>query len=97
MTPLMYSSIYGCVKTTKALLDLNAAIDDSNVDGETPLLLAIRYNKCSVVELFMDTGCNVNLRDNNGACVLETAARFSSKDCVKVLCTHERYVDAMLR
>lgn len=86
MTPLHLAIMGGHLLTTTALLD---AIGTKNVvkseHSSAMLILATKSNYFKIVKLLVESGVDVNWRDENGETALHVAARFGHQECAKIL------------
>jgi ankyrin repeat protein len=64
--PLHTAAQEGFVHGVKVLLDKGADIEARNIDGETPLLVAVRCRKYEVVSLLLARGASVAAEDHYG-------------------------------
>ena len=66
MTALYYvlsSCEAGCVKR---LLDNNTPLDLKEVEGRTPLMLAVLANQEKIALMIIENGCDIDISDNMG-------------------------------
>lgn len=71
----------GDAEIAQTLLDAGAAVDITDDDGETPLIIAARNNHLPIVRLLIKAGANVHLQDNGG----ETALQKTTSEKIKQL------------
>jgi ankyrin repeat protein len=64
--PLHTAAQEGFAHGVKVLLDKGADIEARNIDGETPLLVAVRCRKYEVVSLLLARGASVAAEDHYG-------------------------------
>lgn len=87
MTPLHRAA--ACADSSKTLaliLGKNAKVVDlRDIDGETPLMSALRFDHICNVEVLLAHGANPNLRQEDGYTYLHHAARFGSLRMVSLL------------
>ncbi|OGT47898.1 MAG: hypothetical protein A3F17_00260 [Gammaproteobacteria bacterium RIFCSPHIGHO2_12_FULL_41_15] len=57
-------------------------IDQGDIDGQTPLLLAVKHQNEGITNLLLDHKANPNLADNRGRNPLFIAAQYGMKDLV---------------
>jgi ankyrin repeat protein len=69
----------------KTLLDFNADIEASNVDGVTPLLHVARGNSGSHAMLLLEYGANINVTSKDGRTPLTTAIIFNNHNVLQLL------------
>lgn len=86
----MWASKNGYAKTCEGLLDNGARIDDVDNTGETALLEATRYNHVTVVEMLLDAGASILLRNNGNMGLIDVAVRWGSSEAVMAICKHSR-------
>ena len=74
----------------KILLEHGAYTDTQNKDGKTPLMEAVYEGKKKVVELLLDHGADVNIRDRWGCPVIRwiLVNEKINKDIVELLLNH---------
>lgn len=60
-------------------------IDDQNKLGNTALIIATKYGKCSLVELLLKYNANVNIQNNKGYTALMCAVILQSPKCINLL------------
>ena len=63
----------GGIISGDAIVDVNC----TNEDGWTPLHLASRFGKVTVVEALLAAGANVNCKDNKGRTALDRASGYA--------------------
>jgi uncharacterized protein len=73
------------VKFSRMLLKAGAAVNGTNVLGETPLFAASRTGNVSCVKLLIKQGADPNVRNRKGVTALMQAAEEGHVDVVKVL------------
>ena len=86
----MAAARHGGIKTCKALLEKEVKIDDINSNGDTALLEAVRFNHVSVVELLLDCGASVAIRNKMNLGLFDTAVKYGSSNAVLAICQHQR-------
>ncbi|TGO80422.1 hypothetical protein BELL_0007g00120 [Botrytis elliptica] len=69
----------------KTLLDFNADIEASNVDGVTPLLQVARGNSASHAMLLLEYGANINVTSKAGRKPLTTAIIHNNHNVLQLL------------
>lgn len=74
----------GNVKRVKSLLAQNANVN-SRLNSITALMRASYFGKSEIVDILLDAGANINLRDFNGATALIWAAKGGDPDIVQSL------------
>ena len=89
--PLHYGAKFGNAKLIALLLDAGANIDQVNILGQTPLMIACAFTSrrhFACAELLISRACNINLRDKGGSNALEQAITASNVACVRSLLDH---------
>ena len=71
----------------KTLLDFNANIEVSGVDGITPLLHVARGNSATHAMLLLEYGANINATSKSGKTPLTTAIEYNNHAVLKLLLT----------
>jgi ankyrin repeat protein len=89
-TPLMIATDSFNVEKVKSLLDQGADPNLKNSDGDTALLLAIRwrhgeYVHTDIVKLLLDHGADINIQDKYGYTALIEASRGGGRTVIKLL------------
>jgi uncharacterized protein len=77
--------------------NLDAASTERGLEGDTPLLWAVRYRQLSAARLLIEAGANVEHRDQSGTTALIEAARLGGRealDLVKMLLSRGADPDA---
>lgn len=69
----------------KTLLDFNADIEASGVDGVTPLLHVARGNSAAHAMLLLEYGANINARSKSGQTPLTAAIQYNNHAVLKLL------------
>jgi ankyrin repeat protein len=69
----------------KTLLDFNADIEASNVDGVTPLLHVARGNSASHAMLLLEYGAEINVTSKDGRTPLTTAIIYNNHNVLQLL------------
>ena len=70
---LHYCACHGMTETAALLLDRGGTIEIQNSRGETPLRLAVKYQRSEMVEMLVERGADVFARDNEGLTSFEYA------------------------
>lgn len=91
-TPLMWAARSGCDKTSQALLDKQAILDHVNNRGDTALHIASSHGKVRVVELLLNVGANVCLRNSQGQSCLDVAVLSGAGDVALAIAQNKRLV-----
>lgn len=88
----MWAARSGCDKTTQELLDKQAVLDHVNNRGNTALHIASSYGNVKVVELLLDSGANVRIRNNEGQSCLDVTVQSGAGDVALAIAQHRRLV-----
>ncbi|XP_037654718.1 ankycorbin isoform X2 [Choloepus didactylus] len=83
-TALHYAA-QGCLQAVQVLCEHKSPINLKDLDGNTPLLLAIQNGHSEVCRFLLDHGADVNSRDKNGRTVLMLACEIGSSNIVEAL------------
>ncbi|CAE7312947.1 mask [Symbiodinium natans] len=86
-TPLIAAAREGKVEIVQALMDKTADLMKTDLDGDSPLMVAISQNHMQVVQMFLkaDRGVDVDASNKIGQTPLMKAANKANVECVKVL------------
>ncbi|KAK8925489.1 Ankyrin repeat domain-containing protein 50 [Metarhizium anisopliae] len=82
---LEQAAIMGDLDIVKLLLDKGAKVDSKNVNGVTPLWLAVSHGHKAVVELFLKEGANIDTKNSNERTPLMAAAKYADASMVMFL------------
>jgi receptor-interacting serine/threonine-protein kinase 4 len=86
LTPLYFEAWLGREDAVRILLEAGADPSIQTETGETILQQAIDRSRTKVVQLLLDAGVDVNVRDfRNGGNAILTAARLGADDCIRLL------------
>lgn len=86
LTPLHRAALEGDVESIKAALkEVDADIEESSRDGETPLMFAASKGHCYAVKKLLASGANINAISTKGWTVLMIAVRKQDVRTVKQL------------
>lgn len=83
-TPLILASRSGHIDIVKILLQKNAQ-DSQNMYGFTPLMEAARRNRCAILALLLDYGCDPFRQNSKGRSALELAAERNHVKAVRLI------------
>lgn len=83
--------VKGKRKLLKMLVDCGADINAEDMNGYTPLFLAVTANKPRIVKWLIDLGADVNVRSDSGYTALTYTALMQVK--LEHIKTEQRYVD----
>jgi ankyrin repeat protein len=101
-TPLHYATNAGLVEASDLLIKLDAqtqqdkkakALNFSNNNAETPLLIAAQKNQPQLVKLYLDKGANPDLADRRAFGPIIAAAQSGSEDMVRSLLDAKAKID----
>ncbi|GIY74195.1 ankyrin-3 [Caerostris darwini] len=85
------------LKTVKHLVEVkHVSLNDRDVNGKTPLFIAVENDCREVVEYLLQHGANALIKNAIGVLPLHTAIRLNFVDVVKILLEKETNVDANL-
>jgi len=73
------------VRKLFSLADLNLR---ASQHGQTALMLAVSHGRLDMVDLLLEAGADLNIRDEDGSTALMCAAEHGHAEIVKVLMTH---------
>ncbi|MDT0678744.1 ankyrin repeat domain-containing protein [Autumnicola musiva] len=65
-TPFLNAASQNSFKSIQLLANHVDDIDHSNKEGQTALMLAVKYNNSEIVDFLLDKGANAKLTDNHG-------------------------------
>ncbi|KAF8857821.1 ankyrin, partial [Acephala macrosclerotiorum] len=65
-TPLHLAAYGAECKVTTQLINHHASVSAQDSDGATPLMIAVAYNNVCAVQMNLEAGAPVNLKDNDG-------------------------------
>jgi len=82
---LRAAAIYGKLDTLKYLMDNQADINTTFVDGETVLMASIWSTKLEIVEYVLGNGADINAKNDTGMTALHQAALYEMLKIVKCL------------
>ena len=72
-------------RTLELLIGAGAPLEQTDAQGQTPLMLAARNNRAKTIALLAARGASVNATDKNGDTALHVAAGADSPDAVAAL------------
>lgn len=73
------------VNLINVLLDFKANINIKDVNGKTPLRLAVTMNKENIAKLLIDRGANVNAKDKFQESIIQAALSRNNYNIIKLL------------
>src|SRR2546423_15299971 len=79
MTPLMFAVPHSSPQVIKTLLDAGAKVNETDVRGMTPLMLAVSSDTqdAEVVKLLIEAKADVNRKSGAGETALDWAVKFN--------------------
>ena len=61
-------------------------LDSQDIEkGQAPLLWCVRHNNLVATQKLINSGCDINVRDNDGTCALHIAVFLQNIEIVKLL------------
>ncbi|MEB0138533.1 MULTISPECIES: ankyrin repeat domain-containing protein [unclassified Undibacterium] len=84
-TALHYAAASGNPETIAVLLEHAAYIDTESPNKTTPLMMAVRSGKNAAVELLIDEGADLYLKNDRGMTALDFALENERKDLILLL------------
>ncbi|KAG2016869.1 hypothetical protein GB937_006072 [Aspergillus fischeri] len=86
LTPLYFEAYLGRADAARILLEAGADPSIQTVTGETILQRAIKGSHTEFVQLLLDAGVDINVRDfQHGVNAILTAAYWGADDCIRLL------------
>lgn len=85
MTALHHAAKDGDWPMAKVLVDHGARVDSRDKEGNTPLLLAARYNHANTLDYLLEAHADIEARDKKGSTALLLACRHDSVRGVELL------------
>ncbi|KAI7788295.1 hypothetical protein LA080_012362 [Diaporthe eres] len=86
-TALDFACVGSHFEMVKFLIDAGADIGHHDRDGSTPLMNAVIYHARKIVEVLLQRGVDICIRDNDGKNVLHCVAEVSNEDMMRVFAT----------
>ena len=83
--PLIYAATGGHDDVVRYLLAEGADINAASPNGTTALMMAVRENRASTLELLLEKGANPKLRNQDGASALDWAKRNEDRAMIEQL------------
>ena len=82
----------GSLKTVQALLNclLPSTLDERDLEENTPLHVACRYNRVDIAQFLLDKGADVTARNARKMTCLEIAIEWEYAEAAKTLVRHPR-------
>jgi len=91
--PLHFAALNGCPEMCRILLEHDANINAQDKYGEVPLHKVarpnIRHHQLDIMQLLLDQGTDVNIRDNDGSTLLHHSSWWQKGESVIVMGTIE--------
>jgi len=63
-TPLHISAHYGPLEATKALVERGAAINNTDENGDSALMVAVVFGKSEIFRYLTEIGADINIHDD---------------------------------
>jgi len=82
---LIYAAKNGTIETLKRLLHLNLDINYKNKNGNTPLIMAIKYKRYGNVKFLLAKGADKTIVNSAGLTPLELAKRLNAHRIIQLL------------
>lgn len=82
ITPLQLASDLGWTDGVDLLVGAGAAIDGTNVAGETPLISAVHRRDVALVRVLLKAGANPDRTDNSGRSARDYAALMGAQSAI---------------
>ncbi|XP_070579675.1 transient receptor potential cation channel subfamily A member 1-like [Ptychodera flava] len=94
--PLHVAAHNGCLECVRLLVEATPTrINEDDIDGNTPLLLAAEKGHDKVVQHLLKVGADISSKDENRRTSLALAAKEGRTDTVKVLLKNHAEIDAV--
>ena len=74
-----------CVAILDKIITAGAAINATNAEGSTPLMIAVSSGLLVAAERLIEAGADVNIKDSDGDTALHGAAWWDKPECVRAL------------
>src|SRR5262249_35788187 len=86
-TPLIWAAPTGSPELIRALIDAGANVNAQDIQGMSPLMLAVASENqdVAVVKVLLQSGANVNARSARGETALDWAKKFGSRPVIAAL------------
>lgn len=87
----------GSLKTVQALLNclLPSTLDERDLEENTPLHVACRYNRVDIAQFLLDKGADVTARNARKMTCLEIAIEWEYAEAAKTLVRHPRWEEVL--
>lgn len=72
---LHYSAQHGLSKTVPILIKAGLDVNETNINGQTPLMLAAKNNFLHTIKFLLKNGAKINISDNMGHSALSQAVK----------------------
>ena len=92
----MWAARSGCEKTSQELLDKQAVVDHVNNQGDSALHISASHGKVKVVELLLNYGADVRIRNNLGQTCLDVTVQSGAGDVALAISRNKRLVRLFL-
>lgn len=84
-TALHYAAANGNDDIAKLLLGYSAYVDAQSPNGTTPLMMAARGDHITTLKLLLDSGADINAKNQIGMNALDFAKQYKAPDAIKGL------------
>lgn len=88
VSPLQSAACLNFRQNAEYLISLGANINNQDIDGDTPILEAVRYGNPEVLKVLLDNGAEVALANKNNEDVAHIAATYGTAECVDLLASY---------
>lgn len=87
-TSLHYAAANGNTKVIGLLLEHSAYIDAQSPNKTTPLMMAVRSGKISAVQILLDEGADIHVKNSLGLTAMDFAIQLEQKEIAECLRSH---------
>lgn len=93
-TPLMLAILYNDDNKVKQLIKDGAKVNEKNIYGETPLIIAIRKKNYTITKYLLENGADVNILFKNNI-ALKYAIDTKSEEIIKILLMQNNFLEKL--